>query len=439
MRPRNERERKVARLSRRLPHLTPAQVRWVREAVIPWKIHATSKKAWCERCGHELEIGAAEDPVSCPHCGFTSRVSKDRKRTFKGHEYLQMVTVHKGWQVIRYFLARWSGKAGETPILQFQEVLQKWCQPGKPTVTMGCPLVMMPYRVEIPYSRWGVLAIKFPSYFYTEWMRLKVYPNIRLLKPYRNTLRKAADFSVVCAEDMLAIIYSIPYFERLYKEGKMDELKEAMKYHSDFQRYWPSVKVALRHGFKPEHWRDYFDYLEMLAYVRKDMRNPYYVAPSEWEAMHTRILYLYQRKKDEAERRRREREAIREAEAEERRIREEERMARSFEERISHFRSLLIAAGGIEIRPLMSVKEFAEEGRAMRHCVFALGYYKRPDSLILSARDKDGKRIETIEVGLKAGVVIQSRGACNTTTERHDEILAMVNAHMREIQRMAAS
>ena len=439
MRPRNEREREVVRLSRRLPYLTPAQVRWVREAVIPWKIHATSKKAWCERCGHEFEIGAAEGPATCPHCGFTSNVSKDRKKTFKGYEYLQIVTVHKGWQVIRYFLARWSGKAGESPILQFQEVIQKWCQPGKPTVTMGCPLVMMPYWVEIPYSRWGILAIKFPSYFYTEWMRLKVYPRVRVFKAYRDSVAKSGKFRIVSADDLLGVIYSVPYFEKLYKEGKTAELKDAIDYHPKFQKYWPSVKVALRHGFKPGHWRDYFDYLEMLAYIRKDMRNPYYVAPSDWEDMHTRILYLYQRKKDEAERRRREREAIRAAEAEERRIREEERMVRSFEERIGHFRSLLIAARGIEIRPLMTIQEFAEEGKAMRHCVFALGYYKRPDSLILSARDKDGKRIETIEVGLKAGVVIQSRGACNTTTDRHDEILAMVNSHMREIQRMAAS
>lgn len=440
MRPRNEREREVDRLSKQLPYITNAQFRWVRDSVIDWHINCTGKKCWCEKCGQPFDAKLEDDGKAvCPHCGAELIVKKNRKRKLRGYEYIQIITVCHGWQVIRYFLVRWEGCVREKPQVYFQEVIQKWCQPGRPTITRGTSLVMLPYWAEIPYSGAGCLSIKNPSYFYTEWMRLKIYPTIRLLNPYRKTVRKAANFSVICAEDILAVIYSVPYFERLYKEGEMDELKEAMKYHSDFQRYWPSVKVVLRHGFKPEHWRDYFDYLKMLAYVRKDMRNPYYVAPSDWEAMHTRILYLYQRKKDEAERRRREREAIREVEAEERRIREEERMVRSFEERIGHFRSLLIAAGGIEIRPLMTIREFAEEGKAMRHCVFALGYYKRPDSLILSARDKDGKRIETIEVGLKAGVVIQSRGACNTTTDRHDEILAMVNSHMREIQRMEAS
>lgn len=73
----------------------------------------------------------------------------------------------------------------------------------------------------------------------------------------------------------------------------------------------------------------------------------------------------------------------------------------------------------------------------MHHCVGT--YYKRADSLILSATI-DGKRIETIEVSLKTLQVIQSRGVCNANTEYHDRIINLVNNNINLIrQRMKAA
>ena len=52
---------------------------------------------------------------------------------------------------------------------------------------------------------------------------------------------------------------------------------------------------------------------------------------------------------------------------------------------------------------------------------------------ILSAHDKEGNRIETIEFSLTEGKVIQSRGLCNTNTPHHDRIVRLVNAHAHQI------
>ena len=76
--------------------------------------------------------------------------------------------------------------------------------------------------------------------------------------------------------------------------------------------------------------------------------------------------------------------------------------------------------GQIAVRVLESVKEIIMEGKAMHHCVGTNGYYKKADSLILSATI-DGKRIETVEVSLSQLKVIQSRGVCNKQTEYHDK------------------
>ena len=438
MKPRNGREREVERLARRLPGLTDAQVRWVDDKVIEWHINCSGKRCWCEKCGHSFVSSPEGGSIICPHCGTVLPVERNRKTTVKGIDYIQIVTTFKGWQLIRYILVRWNGRIGEKPRLYFQEVIQKWCQPGRPTVTRGTPLVMLPYWASIPYSRYGTLSIKNPTYFNTEWMQVHVYPRICLYKPYREGVHKAANFARTCAEDVLAIIYTNPYFETLYKAGKTAELKAIWDYYPKFQKYWPSVKVALRHGFRPEFWGDYFDYLGMLQYLGKDMHSPRYVAPTDYNDIHDLILRQYQNKKEAAERAQREREAARRAEWEEEQKKKDAEAVASFAGRMARFKSFFIAGNGMEIHPLMTIEEFKEEGKAMHHCVFALGYYKKTDSLILSARDDRGKRIETIEVGIKEGEVLQSRGVCNSITDRHDEIISLVKKAIPAIQRMAA-
>ena len=41
--------------------------------------------------------------------------------------------------------------------------------------------------------------------------------------------------------------------------------------------------------------------------------------------------------------------------------------------------------GKIHVRVLESIEQFRQEGEAMHHCVFTNEYYRRDDSLILSA------------------------------------------------------
>ncbi|MBR5476674.1 MAG: PcfJ domain-containing protein [Bacteroidaceae bacterium] len=73
-------------------------------------------------------------------------------------------------------------------------------------------------------------------------------------------------------------------------------------------------------------------------------------------------------------------------------------------------------------------------GKAMHHCVFANEYHKKKDSLILSARDRQGNRIETVEVNTKTFQVVQSRGIRNQNTAHHNEIINLVNQNMHLIQ-----
>lgn len=98
-----------------------------------------------------------------------------------------------------------------------------------------------------------------------------------------------------------------------------------------------------------------------------------------------------------------------------------------------------ITDGNIVICPLESITQFYQEGKAMHHCVYSNGYYKRSDCLILSAKDTGGKRIETIEVNLKTLNIVQSRSVCNGVSEYHDQIVKLVKKNMNLIrQKMIA-
>jgi hypothetical protein len=86
---------------------------------------------------------------------------------------------------------------------------------------------------------------------------------------------------------------------------------------------------------------------------------------------------------------------------------------------------------------IRSIADMALEGKYMNHCVYKNEYYKKKNSLILSARDMSGNRLETVEISLRNWCVIQSRGISNNPTQYHDEIVRLVNENMYQFKKVA--
>ena len=453
MRPRNAREKEVIALYRRLPKLSDTQISWMMDNVMDKRIYSSGKKCWCTYCGGEwkekIERKEGEARLAvCPHCGKSGEVHWSRFRHYTEFAYAQFLQVFKGWQVIRYVIFKWHCNIGEKPTFEIKEVIQKWCQPGRPMITLGCSVGMLSWYRTCPYSMYDEeLTIK-PNHghWYSEWMEVYTYPRMSLLPVYRKHLGSRPDFNRLgfFAPTLLGDIFGCPLLERLWKEGKKKELEEMWHHTDDLNKYWPSVKIALRHGFKPQHWISYFDYLKALKFLHYDMRSPRYVAPPDWYDIHDLVMRQYRNKIEMMEDRRNEARRLRYAleEEEARRKREEEAksFATSFAKRIAKFVDLQIEDSDIVIIPLDSIEAFREEGSEMHHCVFNMGYYKNEDSLILSARSKaDGERMETIEVDLQNWSIRQSQGKYNVPSDRHEEIVSLVNGAMPQIKRLSAS
>lgn len=118
-------------------------------------------------------------------------------------------------------------------------------------------------------------------------------------------------------------------------------------------------------------------------------------------------------------------------------LQEREREA-EFEALKSKFFGLVISDNEISVKVLESIDEYFEEGKTQNICVFGSGYYKKADTLILSARI-GGQIIETVEVDLRTLKVVQCHGKNNQNTTYHDRIINLVNANADQIRnRMTA-
>lgn len=207
----------------------------------------------------------------------------------------------------------------------------------------------------------------------------------------------------------------------------------------NIDRWWKSLLVANRHGFNWKQLRDiadWFDYCETLQYLGLDTHSPKYLAPSDWRKAHDDVMHkasvIRQRRLEERER---QAQLERERRAEEQAKKDKE-IAATYAGRMGALLTLCIAGKGITITPLQSVDEFMEEGKAMHHCVFSNRYYTKDYALIMSARDENGNRLETIEVNTDEFRIIQSRAVNNGTSDRHDDIIALVNSKMSLIKQL---
>ena len=187
-----------------------------------------------------------------------------------------------------------------------------------------------------------------------------------------------------------------------------------------YDDYWPSIRIAVRNGYKIEDAMMWCDYIDALRTLDKDIRSPKYVCPADLNREHDRCIAKLAR--IEAERN----------------LSAHLKNECAYHKAKARFFGLAFSDGRIAVRVLESVKEIIMEGKAMHHCVATNKYYQKADSLILSATI-NGKRLETVEVSLSKLQVIQSRGVCNHNTEYHDRIVELVNSNMRLIKKRIAA
>lgn len=418
MKPRTTNERDVARLAEKLPPLTDAQQRWIRRNAIPavayhYKLVQPCAAepeylAWCSNCGKEFENGQAAR--RCPHCGakFAKHEISERKRVNRDKHYTTIVTTIGGWQVSRHFVVyHWSRK-GVGCDHHALEAVQIW------TNERGEQVINARNRQPLSWYNDAWCFGQPMSIKRKDWYCYDIFSNaIRVCRVLPIVKRNGfnGEFHDVAPDHFFKAILRDNLAETLLKVGQY-QLFGLLASGNNQPVNRAAVKIVLRHGYivhDATMWRDYID---MAAKCGFDIHNPHYACPENLQEAHDRMVELKMR-----------------LDAKEK-ITRAEPLYRAAK---GKFLGILIKGRGVTLQPLQSVREFFNEGMTMHHCVFANGYYHKEDSLILSAKGKDGERIETVEFDLKQGRVVQSRGRFNKLTKKHDYIVQLCNENAKRI------
>lgn len=427
MKPRTKLHFQVVELSSRLHGITQSQKEWSFKECLPHKGYANKSSAFCLDCGESFSLALIKRKKAvCPHCETKLEIVSTRKTTREQTNYFAIAEVFGEFQVVRNFELTAYYKKGNPVNRRLHEILQYWIQPngkvtmfGKSHNTQGfCDSWSgsMEIRQENGHSYYGS---KYEVY-------ARHYHPSSVFKPEYLKYGINHNLSVITVLEAIKHVPNNPHLETLLKAKQYSLLGQLQSYR--IQSYWPSIKICLRNKYKVTDATIWFDYLDLLRYFKKDMRNAKYVCPKNLKKEHDKLM-AKKREIQRAEEREREAKRV---------IQRQKRLDQAiidYAQRMQQFFDLEFKQGKISITVLKSIDEFKEEGDELKHCVYTNEYYLKEKSLMLSAK-VDGKRAETIEVKIPEMKIEQSRGLHNKSTKYHDKIIKLVENNLKEIRKI---
>lgn len=384
MKPRNKIQREVVAISANIPPITDKQKQW-----------------------------------GITHC----YTAKERTYEKTMHRYFVISSRVKNWQVCRFFQIRkqrqlyeviepvrlWFSADGHMEI----EAMNRFCMSGRLDIWLvdsdlslkPAPALYKDYTLMLPISASKITSV------------------LPILK--RNGLK--GSFHNMQPRDVIEGLLKNNMFETLWKCRQYSLLYAlAFGWNRDYNNAekMSAVKIVLRHGYNVTDGKMWLDMVDMLERSQKDIRNPKFVCPADLKEGHNKAL-VWLNRYDEKQRKI----------SEQKKLLEDRKAAKKYKIARKCFIGMVLSDGKVVISVLPTVKSVMQEGEAMHHCVFAAEYYKKLDSLLLTAK-VNGERAETIEVDLKRYELVQSRGVCNQNSKYHDEIVNLVNENMDVIRKL---
>lgn len=429
MKPRTKLHFQVAELSSHLPKIFEHQKKWAYKECLDHKAYANKTSAFCLDCGETFSLGLVKRKKAvCPHCNSRLTVEETKKRTHSETNYFAITDVYCEFQIVRNFELIANYKKGIPANYYLHEILQYWILPNGKTTMFG-----LSHNSNWYMDSWsGQMEIRqensrsWHGKKYDVYAR-KYHPSSEI-KPEYSKYGINTSLSGISFLEAINLLPKSPKAETILKEKEYSLLSQYLSNNYLVNRYWNSIKICFRNKYKIKDAQIWFDYLDLLAYFKKDLRNAVYVCPKNLKVEHDRWM-------------KKKREILRLQAIEDEKlkvIRRQQKLEKSivdYVERWKNFFDLEFKKGNISISVLKSIDEFNEEGDELKHCVYTNEYYLKEKSLILSAK-VDGKRAETIELRLPELKIEQSRGLKNEATKHHNEIIDLVNKNIEKIRKI---
>lgn len=444
--PHTKLQQKCLDLQKTLPPITAAQLRWGKKLIQPKGFFVKKGRGgcnsfvWCQECGHIEEVGMplyvlANPTHVCKNCGKKLSITNylgSNKCSDKNYQFA-VITTCKDMQVVRVFNIHRLNQIGRKTIEHVQEAFSIWFDVNKGKEV----IVTRPFYRSYNCFRWNMYdPMKIGRhnggcsgyYVYDDLYDLQnvdIYPRTKVLpilkrNGWSNEMYKMKASPV----ELWRAILTDPAIEGLVKNGQfavVDYWFSVGDQRRDKALWLPLVKICNRHKYIIKDASLWFDVVDSLNKLGMDAHSPKYICPADLNAMHDLLQRRIENKK----------------------MRDELTKLKSkakdweeyYKEKKARYFDIQFNDGNIFCHVIKSVAEMCEEGTRMHHCVYRMGYYKKPESLILSARDRNGDRLETVEVNLRSFQVVQSRGLQNHPTMAHSNIISLVQKNMGLIKR----
>ncbi len=421
MKPRTKLQVEVFGLSERLPKISNKNKEWAYNTCLNHKGFATKSRVICMDCGETFSNDlVCRKRATCPHCETRIKIETTRKRTDDQVNYFSTAVVFQDYQVIRNYELRSYHKKGKKVRYFLHEILQYWINPQGKTTMVG-----LLHHTQGYCDSWGgEWAIrKNNGYGIYHWNAFKYTIHPYKYTPDSKFKKEYSKFGIDYRLDGLNILDAIkiipknPQAETLLKAKQYRLLNRIKDYSGSIRYNWPSIKICLRNKYKVKDVDTWIDYLDLLRYFNKDIRNAKYVCPKNLKKEHDRLVNkkrIIQKKRKIQEQRK-----------------QIEKAQKIYSKSKQKFIGLSFSKGQIQIRFLNSVKEVMEEGDALKHCVFTNKYYEK-NTLLFSAMIS-GEKKATVEVDPKLMKVTQIRGKNNVPTEYDSEIKKLLKKQMDKI------
>lgn len=454
MKPRTEREKTCCKWANSLPAPTDALRRHAESLLKPyayrWRHRGNRVEMWCQNCGHSEIL--PKDKAQwldqsffgwiCPECGQEMEV-KDYKRRWSltsEEQITVQVAVVNGIQCLRAYLVSRTNRHGEPTVRELREVFQIWVFENGVQVITSRPYwrtcCNMTWDHEKPYwigrhngggSGYYCYDDLYDLSFYCFYPRIRLAGYLKRISVDNDEVRSWWEGRKDTATAMKARLRD-PRLETLKKLGT-DYRNILLHFTSTsplrvLGDFWPSIRICIRNRYPISDASLWLDHVSMLKEDGKDILNAHYVCPAdllkEHDALTKRITH------------KRENDRLRHQYEEDRQHNEQ------YVRRCGALLGFRADRGDISIAPLQDIWDFKVEGEELHHCVFAMRYYDKEDCLILGVR-VNGNRTETVEVDTKRWQVVQCRGKFNHPSQRHDEILTLVQESLGELKRLSSS
>lgn len=408
----------IANFSKELPKITDTQISWAKNNCFEHVAHCKKGVTTCLQCGEILENkDNTMDHCVCPQCGAELKIDYSKKRVFRQIKYVCILTTYREFQVLRFIHIMSECKVGQQVCYFWREVVQSWITPTGEHATLALLRKLLCDTWLFDDSN---LELRHYNSVYNI-MPTHIYPKQEIIPEIKRNGFKG-EYHQFTPFDLFRLLLSDHKAETLFKAEKFELLHHVTR--MNFDNYWRSIKICLRHNYTITDYSMWFDYIDLLRFFEKDLGSPKYICPDNLKKEHDRMV-AKKREYQEQERYEEWRQSI---------LQYNQRMQEAedcFKKLRSDFFGISFTDGTIQVRVLESVKEFFEEGEAMHNCVYTNEYFLNPDSLILSAT-VNGKRVETVEVSIHWMKVIQCSGACNEPTKYHDQIIQLVNNNIKK-------